>query len=653
MATKPEEEVEALRLKTLAEEKYKLSNLKSALKYAKRAQRRAPSLDKISEMVTAFRILKVASKRSSSQNPNIDRDWYKILDVEPFSHINTIKKQYKKLALTLHPDKNPLEASEEAFKLVAEAFRVLSDKIRRKEYDMKLRIALQSEKEKTAREEEEEEDGVGTFWTACSTCRLLHQFERKYVGHNLICPSCKKSFLAVEADGGKDDGDDDCEGEHRVSDKASRTKSVKMSSVGEVLERSRTRNESFEVESSVQNNRILRDRSKIGDWKTRNREIGWNSEPKMAKIVKEKTLAEMQLEVMQKMQKEKLKARGKVVNAGPAKVVDKKEKGRNAKEKGSDVEKEKQNEKKRSSGLKIEGTEIMAKEGENKEKKRRRVLKSEGMEIMAVEDSDFYDFDRDRTERSFKRGQVWAVYDDDDGMPRHYALIDEVVSAYPFKLKMKWLDLQNNGDEGLICCERLGIHISCGRFRVAKETIVDSVNVFSHCVECERAARELYRIYPKKGSVWALYYEGPLAVEGRNSSVKDSRRYDIVVALTSYSDIHGLSMAYLEKVVGYKTVFKRREVGYNAIRWIEKDDVRFFSHQIPARKLSEAEAPIKSKDCWELDPASLPPELLTLSKLKSFGEDLCGATRRKEPGMVSCAMVKLTVTSCLCREVWN
>ncbi|KAK9274659.1 hypothetical protein L1049_021910 [Liquidambar formosana] len=186
---------EAERLKTLAEDKYRQSNLKSALKYAKRALRLFPNIDGVSEMVTAFKILRVAGKSGGAGG---SPDWYKILQIEPFSHTNTIRKQYKRLALTLHPDKNSFVASEEAFKLVGDAFRFLSDKIRRKEYDLKLRIAIQAAALTTT------SGGGGTddtFWTACSTCRLLHQFERRYIGHNLMCPSCKKSFLAVEVRG--------------------------------------------------------------------------------------------------------------------------------------------------------------------------------------------------------------------------------------------------------------------------------------------------------------------------------------------------------------------------------------------------------------------------------------------------------------------
>uniref|UniRef100_A0A803LTT0 DUF3444 domain-containing protein n=1 Tax=Chenopodium quinoa TaxID=63459 RepID=A0A803LTT0_CHEQI len=249
---------------------------------------------------------------------------------------------------------------------------------------------------------------------------------------------------------------------------------------------------------------------------------------------------------------------------------------------------------------------------EEKKKRQLMLIENRDMEVMTVEDSDFYDFDEDRVERSFKKGQVWAIYDDDDGMPRHYGVIDEVVSLNPFEVKMSWLDFQNNGDERLTSWEKMGFHISCGVFVVAREDTTNLLNIFSYLVKCERAAKKLYRIYPTKGSIWALYNERALDVGGKESFSKDKRCYDIVVFLTSYSEVHGLSMAYLEKVNGFRAVFKRREIGCHAIRWLDKGDFRLFSHQIPARKLSEEEAPNISGCCWELDPASLPPDLLTI-----------------------------------------
>ncbi|KAJ8568069.1 hypothetical protein K7X08_020791 [Anisodus acutangulus] len=41
---------------------------------------------------------------------------------------------------------------------------------------------------------------------------------------------------------------------------------------------------------------------------------------------------------------------------------------------------------------------------------------------MTVPDPDFHNVDKDRTERSFDDIQVWASYDDDDGMPRYYVM---------------------------------------------------------------------------------------------------------------------------------------------------------------------------------------------------------------------------------------
>ncbi|XP_071693416.1 uncharacterized protein [Rutidosis leptorrhynchoides] len=576
---------ESIRLKALAEQAYTCSDLKLALKYTNRAHRLCPTLDGVTQLLTAFKIITVASTTDSIPH------WYEILEVEPFCHINLIKKQYKKLALILHPDKNTSPASEDAFKLVNEAFSVMSDKIRRKEYDMKLRIAMQEEVGAEC-------DGssavvLDTFWTACTTCRLLHQFERKYLGHNLMCPNCRKSFKAVEVDNGKTENV-----ERNVSEgNRTRTSSKrKMSSVGDIMKRSEKLEKvndgvrKCSAGSRVRKSVRLKDKGKIID-DDEDEDMMTLSE--MKKFVNNEddeemmTLAQMQKLVINNDEEEDDYDEETMTLADMLKLVkmevnDGKKKARmRVNEKGKKV--------KRSRKSKNE----MDEEGNDQDD-----------DVMTVEDSDFYDFDKLRVEKSFKKGQIWAIYDDDDGMPRNYGLINEVVSTNPFEVDMSWLDPQTNPDEELISLERTGFHISCGRFKVASKTSVGSLNVFSHIVNCERAAREVYRIFPKKGSVWALYSE--------NGEIgnRDNRCYDIVVFLTSYSEVHGLSMGYLEKVNGFKTIFRRREIGCHAVKWLEKHEARLFSHQIPARKVSGDEVPDVSGDCWELDPASLPKQLL-------------------------------------------
>src|SRR5579875_3338957 len=66
----------------------------------------------------------------------VEKDYYAALGVAKDADAATIKKAYRKLARDLHPDKNPGDAAAESrFKEVSEAYDVLSDPAKRKEYD--------------------------------------------------------------------------------------------------------------------------------------------------------------------------------------------------------------------------------------------------------------------------------------------------------------------------------------------------------------------------------------------------------------------------------------------------------------------------------------------------------------------------------------
>lgn len=65
-----------------------------------------------------------------------EKDFYATLGVPKNADAAAIKKAYRKLARTLHPDHNPDDASAEArFKDVGEAYAVLSDPEQRRQYD--------------------------------------------------------------------------------------------------------------------------------------------------------------------------------------------------------------------------------------------------------------------------------------------------------------------------------------------------------------------------------------------------------------------------------------------------------------------------------------------------------------------------------------
>jgi molecular chaperone DnaJ len=66
----------------------------------------------------------------------LEKDYYQALGVTKDAPAADIKKAYRRLARELHPDKNPGDAKAEArFKEVSEAYDVLSDDAKRKEYD--------------------------------------------------------------------------------------------------------------------------------------------------------------------------------------------------------------------------------------------------------------------------------------------------------------------------------------------------------------------------------------------------------------------------------------------------------------------------------------------------------------------------------------
>ena len=64
------------------------------------------------------------------------RDYYEVLGVSKEANEDEIKKSYRKLAVRYHPDKNPNDAeAAEKFREATEAYEVLKDENKRKQYD--------------------------------------------------------------------------------------------------------------------------------------------------------------------------------------------------------------------------------------------------------------------------------------------------------------------------------------------------------------------------------------------------------------------------------------------------------------------------------------------------------------------------------------
>ena len=62
-------------------------------------------------------------------------NYYNILSIAPDSNLITIKKAFRREVSIYHPDKNPSPNARTRFELIVEAFDVLSDQEKRKEYN--------------------------------------------------------------------------------------------------------------------------------------------------------------------------------------------------------------------------------------------------------------------------------------------------------------------------------------------------------------------------------------------------------------------------------------------------------------------------------------------------------------------------------------
>ncbi|UGQ47462.1 DnaJ domain-containing protein [Massilia endophytica] len=74
---------------------------------------------------------------------------YNVLGIAPNASEDEIKKVYRSLAMRYHPDRNQEPGADARFKAIAKAYEVLSDPVKREEYNQSLnhRIIIDPEAE--------------------------------------------------------------------------------------------------------------------------------------------------------------------------------------------------------------------------------------------------------------------------------------------------------------------------------------------------------------------------------------------------------------------------------------------------------------------------------------------------------------------------
>eukprot|EP00253_Pinus_taeda_P012340 PITA_12340 len=506
---------EACRAKEIAEKKFMAQDLSGAKKFAVKAQQLYPTLEGLPQMMA----------------------------VEWVADEALIKKQYRKLALMLHPDKNKSVGAEGAFKLIGEAWGVLSDKDKRSAYDKKRTMATFQLHQKIPKPPNaasnannghyrhppptQPNTGTGgpfpatTFWTSCPFCKMQYEYPRLSVDHHPLCPTCQKPFMAFEI------------------------KPISRTGANAAAQRPTGAAAAF---SHIPSGGSFPGMSKgvpypnVNSFAQNAFAKGSNSAAGATSDVKAKTEPVKKKEDTAKKSQNQPKTE-KVRSAdargnGSKANNEKKKRRRKAKDSDSDDDDENEvdyaeddfeaekltnkgasdskeqddeaeNKRSRKKKPKVEKNDAMESSTSKKSQKSDTVdtEEEESAQDINVPDADFHDFDKDRTENHFEADQVWAIYDDDDGMPRFYARIKNVISRSKFKVKIVWLEAFTNEEKTLTNWLDDGFYQGCGHFKHGKSTNNDVLNVFSHIVAWEKCIKGTIRIFPQKGDVWALYRE--------------------------------------------------------------------------------------------------------------------------------------------------
>ncbi|KAI3732924.1 hypothetical protein L1987_64136 [Smallanthus sonchifolius] len=207
----PRNRAEADRLLGMAEKLLEENDLNAARDFALLAQETEPLLNGSDQILAITDVLIAADKRINDNHHH----WYAILqiNIHRTDDAEFIKQQYHRLALLVHPDKNKFSFSESAFKIVGDAWSVLSDPAKKSAYDKELFEFLnidldtvKNQKEKEVQNQREKlpvrrnsgnEVSSENLWTPCPYCYYLYEYPRVYEGYCLRCDNCDRAFQVV------------------------------------------------------------------------------------------------------------------------------------------------------------------------------------------------------------------------------------------------------------------------------------------------------------------------------------------------------------------------------------------------------------------------------------------------------------------------
>ncbi|KAF2287726.1 hypothetical protein GH714_002463 [Hevea brasiliensis] len=702
---------EAIRAKGIAEIKMQSKDFDAARKIALKAQQLYKDLDNIFHMLMVCDVHCAADKKLFGN----EMDWYGILQIEQTADEATIKKQYKKFALLLHPDKNKFPGAEAAFKLIGEAQRpqqrtTYSANIATQNNYRSNFMGFNSQEQQMQQPAAQQgsSNGRKTFWTACPFCNVKYQYYVEVMNKSLICQHCTKPFIAYERSvlgaptatnlnqsaftekkdmpnqkkdtpnqafskvelthqGNSSSGQSRTEffqkkgfsselGSQKVNGKRQRKKGSESS-------------ESFDNDSSIdtEEDAVV---DEDGDFKTAVNSGCHGEHLRRSDRHKRKVSYKENLSEDEDFVTPSKKPKGSESSCASEEgcrnglkdnfFKTNKHSGESGLTSGVKDQNEKQkegpesfpNETKETKNVK--GKEKAEESGCKKSSEAHVDFASHSSteyttdpELYEYPDPDFNDFNEVRNEKCFSIGQIWAVYDTLDAMPRFYVRIRKVLSP-GFKLRISWLE-PDPGDEDEIRWVSEDLPAACGKFRGGGSEITEDRLMFSHMINWEQCRqRDTYKIFPRKGEIWAVFKNWDIKWKF-NADPSQKFEYEFVEILSEYTEDGGACVAYLGKLKAFTSLFCRTSKEGNDTFQIPPGELFRFSHMIPSFKLTGEEGQGVPKGSFELDPASLPknieeivvPEYMVVDAGNSHPRDPCSKSSHKvKPGVESEASTK-------------
>ncbi|KAI9128522.1 hypothetical protein K1719_000005 [Acacia pycnantha] len=651
---------EALRAKNVAEKKMEHKDFTGARKTALKAQQLFPDLENIAQMLIVCDVHCSAEKKFCNE-----KDWYGILQVEQTADDATIRKQYRKFALLLHPDKNKFAGAEAAFKLIGEAQAVLLDRQKRAAHDRSrnsyypsrniyvnvdtgvknhtgtnfTNLNPQQHQSSQSASQQGSNDGSSTFWTVCPFCSIRFQYYLEVLNRSLRCQSCNRPFVAydmsaqgtvppaysnaqpfVQPKGGpnhqsfKVEVDIGSQGKSRGRNVNTQPfdKKVRTSHVSRKLNGKRQREKLVEISESSDSIRSSDSESDMASDDIISDEDVAASERKRATFREEnaRRSARKKQQVSYKENASDDDSDDINISKGENGLADDLEHHeKELKQKHGLYPEEillnRKGETKEVLGKAVEGSKTTAEVSEHL-KPDSACNVTDQPNIIVCPDAEFNDFDKDKEKDCFAAGQVWAVYDTHDGMPRFYAVIKKVFSS-GFKLRITWFEPEPS-DEDEINWVNKQLPVACGTYGLRHSETTEDLPMFSHRVLCEKIGSNTFKVYPRKGETWALYKNWDIKWY---MDVESHQKYEFefVEILTDYVEGEGVFIAYLAKLKGFVSLFARVEKeGAYPIK-ISSAELFRFSHRVPSFKMTGQERVGVPVGSWELDPAALPSSL--------------------------------------------